>query len=111
MAALATTQIVQTGIAPTLAAAAGGGDTAIPDDRSYLHVNNASGGAITVTIAAFPDTSPWGAAIPDLVVSVGAGVARLIGPLSPAVFANPSTGVANITYSGVTSLTVGVFRV
>lgn len=104
MAALTTLQITAAGVTDALAAAAGGGDTFVPDDRAYLEVNNASGGAITVTLAALVTASGWNSTIPANAVSVGAGVRTLIGPLSAATY----TGA--ITYSGVTSLTVGVRR-
>jgi hypothetical protein len=47
----------------------------------------------------------------DRVVSVPAGGERMIGPLSGSKYRNATTGVASITYSGVTSLTLGVFDV
>ena len=50
MALLATQQIQVTGVAITLAAAAGGGDTVTASDRTFLWVKNASGSPITVTV-------------------------------------------------------------
>jgi hypothetical protein len=104
MAALTTLQITPAGAANTLAAAAGGGDTFVPDDRTYLEVNNGSGGAITVTLAAVQTASDHNSVIPANAVSVGAGARVNIGPLPASIY----TGA--ITYSGVTSLTVGVRR-
>ena len=108
MAALTTQQIVQAGLNPTFTAAAGGGDTATPGDKTFLVVKNGGGSPITVTLAAFPDTSPWGTTIPDLAVTVPNAGERWIGPLVGSSFANPSTGAAGISYSGVTSVTVAV---
>jgi hypothetical protein len=109
MALLATQQIAITGLNPALTAAAGGGDTATPDDRAFLCVRNASGSPITVTVVV-PGTFA-GQALADVGVSVPATTGeRWIGPLSPRL-ADPTTQLINITYSGVTSLTVGVFRI
>lgn len=109
MALLATQNIVPAGVAESLSAAAGGGDTFTPDDRTFLHVKNGSGGAITVTVVT-PGTFR-GQAIADYSVSVPATTGdRMIGPFPAEVFADPSTGLASITYSGVTSLTVGILR-
>ena len=108
MALLAHQQIAATGTAVSHAAAAGGGDTVTPDDRVFLWVKNASGGAITVTVAV-PGTF-YAQALADIAVSVPATTGeRLIGPLDRKL-ADPSTGVVNITYSGVTSLTVAAVR-
>jgi hypothetical protein len=109
MANLATQNITRAGVAPTYVAAAGGGDTFTPDDRTYIHVKNASGGAITVTVVTpavvIPDM-----AIADTAVSVPAAGERILGPFPPQYYADPADGLADITYSGVTSLTVGVFK-
>ena len=107
MALLAAQKVVRTGLAPTYAAAAGGGDTFNPGQGTMLHVKNASGAAITVTIVTPGSTS--GQAIADVSVSVPATTGdRMIGPLSGSLFTDPATGVGNITYSGVTSLTVAI---
>lgn len=110
MALLATQTVTRTGLAPTYAAAAGGGDTFTPGQNTFLHVKNGSGGAITVTIATPGTTS--GLAIADVSVSVPATTGdRMIGPLPGSLFTDPATGVGNITYSGVTSLTVAIVDV
>lgn len=110
MALLATQSITRAGLAPSYAAAAGGGDTFTPDKNTYLQIKNASGGAITVTIVT-PRNDAWGNAIADNTVSVPATTGdRLIGPFPAEVYGDPTTGLASITYSGVTSLTVGAFN-
>lgn len=110
MALLAVQSITRAGLASAYAAAAGGGDTFLPDGRTFLHVKNASGGAITVTIVT-PRTDAYGNAIADNTVSVPATTGdRMIGPFPAEAYADPTTGLANITYSGVTSLTVGAFQ-
>lgn len=111
MALLATQSIVRAGLAPAYAAASGGGDQFTPDARTYLQVKNASAGAITVTIVT-PRNDAYGNAIADNTVSVPATTGdRLIGPFPADAYADPATGLANVTYSGVTSLTVGCFQV
>ena len=107
MATLTTQQIGVTGTAVTLAAAAGGGDAVLGDDRTFLVVNNASGGSITVTVV-IPGTT-YGQNNPDIPVAVPAAGTRYIGPLTAAM-ADPTTGLVGLTYSGVTSLTVGAVR-
>lgn len=109
MALLAHQQIAATGTAVSLVAAAGGGDTVNPDDRMFLWVKNGSGAPITVTVVV-PGTF-YAQNLADIAVSVPATTGeRLIGPLDRKL-ADPSTGVVNITYSGVTSLTVAAVKV
>jgi hypothetical protein len=109
MALLATQDVVYAGLLPTYAAATGGGDTFVADQDTILHAKNGSGGALTVTVAVAA-TSVGGQAITSIAVSVPAGSERMIGPFPPNFFNSPSTGVASITYSGVTSLTVAIIR-
>lgn len=111
MALLATQQIGFTGGAITLASAAGGGDTITPDDRTFLWVKNASGSPITVTVVV--PGAYFGQNLPDVAVSVPATTGeRMIGPLDRRL-ADPTVSppVINITYSGVTSLTVAAVRI
>jgi hypothetical protein len=107
MALLTTQQMTSAGAALTLAAANVGGDTAdISNGRTFLWCKNASGGAITVTLATPGDVE--GLAIADRTVSVPATTGeRMIGPLNPAVYGS----IATITYSGVTSFTVAAVSV
>src|SRR5687767_11742508 len=111
MATLTTQVITRAGVAPTYAAAAGGGDACETGDDIFLQVKNGSGGAITVTLAipASASTTP-NVAYTNTTVSVPATTGdRMIGPISN-IYKDPTTGMATITYSGVTSLTIGAFR-
>lgn len=109
MATLATQTITRAGLAATLAAANAGGDKFTPTDRTYLEVNNGSGGAITVTIET-PATAQ-GEPITDRAVSVAAGARVRIGPFPGGIFADPAdSGLCDITYSGVTSLTIAAIE-
>jgi hypothetical protein len=108
MAALTTQSITRAGLGPTYSAATGGGDTCTPGANTFLHVKNGSGSPITVTITAQAGASQFpNMAYGNLTVSVPATTGdRMIGPLPASIFADPSTGVVSIGYSGVTSLTV-----
>lgn len=109
MAALATTVVPLAGVRfdDKLVAAAGGGDTAQTGAGVFLVVKNGDSGAHTVTIAT-PETVD-GLAVADRALAVAAGQTAVI-PVTDR-YRNPSTGRAAITYDGVTSVTVGVFRV
>lgn len=111
MATLATQPITRAGLAPALTAAAGGGDKFTPGKTTILMVKNGGGSAVTVTVAT-PATNPIGLPIDDVVVSVAAGATELIGPFPSQYFRDPAdTGLAHITYSAVTSVTVGALEV
>jgi len=108
MATLTKQVVTLSGIGPTYAAATGGGDEFVPSDKSLLHVKNGSGSPITVTIVT-PRTDPRsGQAISDVAVSVPATGERMIGPFPRQAFAGTTAAdpEADITYSGVTSLTI-----
>jgi hypothetical protein len=109
MATLTVQTVSRSGLNPAYAAAAGGGDKFAPDKDTFLHVKNGSGGALTVVT---PLTDPGsGQAISDVAVSVPAAGERMIGPFNASSFADPADGLASITYSGVTSLTVAAIKV
>ncbi len=105
MALLTPQAITVTGLAASLSAASGGGDSCAPDDLVVLVVNNASGGSLNVLVAN-PNTY-YGQAGPTITIAVPAGATRYID--LPASLAN-SSGLVTWTYSGVTSLTVGLIR-
>lgn len=106
MALLSQQKVDADGLTPAYVSAAGGGDTCLPGEGSYIHVKNGSGGSITVTLVT-PGTVA-GLAVADRAVAVGAGAEAKI--LIGDEYRNQSTGLASITYSGVTSLTIGSFR-
>jgi hypothetical protein len=82
-------------------------------DGMFLHVKNASGAPITVTIAIPAGASGWpNVAYTSTQVSVPATTGdRMIGPIQAPIYQDPTTGLATITYSGVTSLTVAAINV
>lgn len=106
MALLSTQAITRAAITPSFAAATGGGDTFVPGRNVCLRVKNGSGSPITVTVVT-PRNDQVGNAVADNTFSVPATTGDVTaGPWPAEIYADPVTGVANITYSGVTTLTV-----
>lgn len=101
-----TVAVPELDVVGSLAAAAVGGDTAEITPGAFFVLNNGSGGTITATFAT-PGTVN-GLAIAEATMAVLAGDIGIM-PMS-SVF-RQSTGRANVTYSGVTSVTVGVFKI
>ena len=91
-----------TGTAPTYAAPALSDTAAV---GTVLIVKNGSASSITVTLAS-PKTLETGDAYPSKVITVAAGAEAWIPVLK--VCANPSTQLATVTYSAVTSVTAAV---
>lgn len=109
MALLATQSINRAGLATAFAAAAAGGDTFLPNSNTFIEVKNASGSPITVTIVT-PRNNVYGNPIADNTISVPATTGdRMIGPFPADEYADPVTGLASISYSAATSVTVGAF--
>lgn len=110
MATLSTQTIVAAGLDPTYAAASGGGDKVVPGPTTFLHVINGGGSSVTVTVVT-PGNYYANVANPDLTVTVGASGEQMI-PIPATPFADSSdSGLASITYSGVTSVTVAALRI
>lgn len=108
MALLNKTQVTQAGVAPATVAAGGGGDEFYPDENTWLEVTNGGGAPINVTVST-PKTH-HGKAIADDVVAVPAGATRKLGPYPAEDYANPADGKADVSYSGVTAVTVGCYE-
>lgn len=110
MATLTVQDVTRLGLAPTYAACTSGGDAFAPSSETWLHVKNTSGGALTVTVAAakvpLTDTTITVAAV-SIPATTGD---KIIGPFPYDFFAAASDGLAAITYSGVTNLTIAVLR-
>lgn len=80
------------------------GDTFLPNGRSFVTVENGSGGSITVTVVV-PGNDDFGNARPDHSVTVAAGTERDI-PINRAEFVDPATGLVTVICSAVTSVTI-----
>ena len=107
MAVLAVQQIATSGLNPAFVAAAGGGDEFPNIGREFLEVINGGGGSINVTLVTTGTVD--GEPIADRVVAVPNGERRRIGPFPTGTY-NAADGNVDVSYSGVTSVTVGVFR-
>jgi hypothetical protein len=109
MATLAVQSITRAGLTPAFTAAAGGGDQFTADERTYLVVKNGSGAGITVTCAGQQVPAPnLTTTMPA--VTVPAGQEKWIGPFPAPLFADTNGNVL-VTYSAVTTVTVGAVRV
>ncbi|MFD5916175.1 hypothetical protein ACFVYP_07055 [Kitasatospora sp. NPDC058201] len=97
------------GLTPTYGAAAA--STTVPcGERVFLHVKNAAGSSMTVTLTSTAKVRGQTAA--DLVVTVPATTGdKLIGPITPDLFASPTDGTCAVAYSSTTSVTVAALRI
>src|SRR5262245_58451270 len=108
MATLTVQTIVLAGLEPAaLVAANGGGDDFAGSGREFVELANGSGADITVTINSQENCNQG--FDHNQAVVVQAGERRLIGPFPTGRFNDPN-GKVQMTYSGVTSLTVGVYK-
>lgn len=95
--------------APVAADGVNGNSVPNPRGNASLRVINGSGGSINVTVAVGPNpTRPSDGVFPaqtvsSLVVAVGAGAAKWIGPI-PAVY-NDGNGNLQLTFSSATTVT------
>ena len=112
MALLTTQDITTAGVAVTLAAATAGGDTMIATARTFLFVKNA-GSQMTVTIsAAVASVNVAGAGdipVTNIAVVVPATTGERMIPIPP--LTHSAGGLASITYSSPTSVTVAAVRI
>jgi hypothetical protein len=106
MAVLTVQPISLAGEAPDYVAANAGGDKVAASRSNFIHVKNGSGGSITVTLDSVVACNQG--SDHNIAVAIPAGQERMIGPFDPGRFAD-SAGDVNISYSGVTSLTIGAF--
>lgn len=108
MATITPTAVSTAGASLTLAAASGGGDTIATNNlpRVVFVVRNASGGSINVTLAGAVPCSQG--STHNVVVACPAGQDTDIA--IPAQCVNTTTGNVAVTYSAVTSITVGAIN-
>lgn len=108
MALIATQSIAASGLTPSFQAAASGGDQYSPASNTFLYFKNGSGSPITVTVVT--TATIFGQPISNVAVSVPAGGESLCGPFDPGMVAQSGSSLANLTYSGVSSLTVAAIQ-
>lgn len=110
MAALTVQQPTRTGAVITTATpTVTTGDTFANDGKVWLRVANGSGSSINVTVTAYAAALP-GLVASNNVVAVAAGAAKDIGPFPPSGFTDPSTGLATVVCSAVTTVTIAALR-
>lgn len=109
MANLVVQNIVLTGLKPTYANATVTGDSITNNTgRVFLHAKNGDSSSKTITIKSQKICDQG--QIHDIDVAIPAGEERIIGPLVTGRF-NDDGGKVQITYSGVTSVTVAAIQI
>lgn len=107
--ALTVQAVVDSGLEETTEAANVDGNSILGDGDTIIHVINGSGADVDVTIAT--GGTFHGQAVADEVVTVTAGEERFIGRFKPALYNDPSTGLVNIDYEAVTTVTVSALGI
>lgn len=107
MATLVPEVIVDTGLEATFAAADVAGDEFVNEGNHFIEVVNADASPMTVTIVTQQTVNSL--AIADQTVVVTNGERRHIGPFPKSLY-NDVDSKVQITYTSVTSLTIGVFQ-
>lgn len=95
-----------------LTAASGGGDTFDWSPDTMLYIIDASTGSQTVTATSYATsvkTSKGIGAVADAVVTTVSGQGQVLDVRDEA-YKNTSTGKVNLTYSGVTTLSIVPFK-
>lgn len=110
MATIQYQQAKAVGTTVTFAAATVGGDSIAPDDHGLVLVKNGDGTATTVTVVT-PGVDKYGIARPDITFSVAASATAVLGPFPPDLGDQTTDKLVDLTYSKVTSLTVGAVRI
>lgn len=108
MATLTTQEITRAGVQVTYAACDVAGDSFTPSKDTFIHVKNTNAATRTVTIASTSTTIGLAVADPAVIVAATTGD-NMIGPFPSEHFAQ-TDGLADITYSAVTNLSIAVFR-
>lgn len=110
MATLTVSEIVIGGIDESLAAADVAGDEFTLDNGKshFIVINNGDVSSMNVTVKTYGEID--GAPTEDRVVAVGAGERKMVGPFPKRTYGD-ANGKVQLTYSSVTSLTVGAFQI
>ena len=111
MATISPQTISLSGLAPTFAAVAAGGDEVVNDGQTYIEIVN-SHASNSYTVTATTPATVDGVAVADPTLTVPALSRRKWGPFNPSLFNNASGRVA-LSYAGsapATDLTIGAFK-
>jgi hypothetical protein len=108
MAAITVQPVLDTGTVRTYAAASGGGDSITLVQGSTVTLTVKTVGTGTTVTLATPGTDPYGNAIADKAVVIGTNAEVDI--LMPYAEFADANGACAVTYSAVTSVTVGASR-
>lgn len=93
---------------PAYQAASAGGDSWQPSSNTFLAAKNGSGASITITVTT--TATIYGQPISNIAIVVPSGAEVFFGPFDPGEVTQPGSGLGNLTYSAVTSLTVAAVR-
>lgn len=107
MATLSVQTIVRAGLLKATTSCAATGDKFLNDAKSFVLLENASSASRTVTFVT-PKTV-LGLAVSDLAVTVSGSSSKLVGPFPKDSF-NTTSGYLGMTYSAVTNLKAGVYK-
>ncbi len=113
MALLTVQTLTGTGAVPTFAAVAAS-DTFPAAPRQYIELVNGNVADVTLTVTnVATDEFGFGGSALNLVVTIAAGARKKIplGDNAPRRFNSPSTGVATVTCTPTSTVTIGVFQV
>jgi len=113
MALYTVLNLTKAGLPPAYTAVQASDTFANPsDERTFLHVRNGGGAAITATIPTQrPNVRVQGAGslvIPPIVVSIPAGGERMIGPFPDAY--TDGAGLVTVNYSAIATVTAAAIR-
>lgn len=110
MAELTVQNVVLTGAQKaTLVSAAAAGDTFDNDGKTWFEITNGDASPMTVTVVG-QKTLPTGASA-SKAIAIPAGETWLVGPFPVGIYNTDGANEVSITYSSVTSLTIGAFTV
>lgn len=107
MATLSAQQMSRSGLEPSYASAAGGGDEFVNTGEEFIHIKNGDGSSHTVTIET-PNLVD-GLAIADRAVAIPGGEERMIGPFPTSTY-NDANQKVQLTYDAVTSVTIAIIK-
>jgi len=105
MATLSTESVDFDGVEATYNACAGGGDEFTASNKTFVVLKSTHTSAQTATFATQKTVD--GLAVADVAIAVDQDEEFIVGPFPPDLFAD-GDGLVQVTYSGVTLLTIAV---